>query len=285
MWLSSTVLALLIGAGAPTQPDSGVHIRFNGDIGIPTGERNAAVFVVNGSARIQGAVRAVVVIAGDVIVSGGHVGDLTVVRGRATLSDSAVVSGDVHLVDATLSQGGGSRVEGAVERTVGRRLMADLAGVTALFGLGVVIAFVLAAVIAAAVVPRAVRHAGELIVREPGRTTMTVLLLWLAFPLAAALLSATVVFTPVAVGFFVFVLPTLWFLGLIVGGTKLGDLLLGRMRGRIEATRPYLAALLGVGGLLLVSRIPLLGVLLPVAALAGSGAILLTAWRHGRGAI
>jgi hypothetical protein len=62
----------------------------------------------------------------------------------------------------------------------------------------------------------------------------------------------------------------------------MADLLLGRMRGSIEATRPYLAAVIGVGALLLVSRLPLLGVLLPIAALAGSGAIVVAAWRRGR---
>ena len=108
--------------------------------------------------------------------------------------------------------------------------------------------------------------------------------LWVALPLAAIIAIPTVIGIPMGVGTFLFVLPALAFLGYLVTGIRLGDWIMEQLRKSVEQPRPYLAALAGIGTLLLLGMIPFLGgFVAPVAGALGSGAMLLTLWRGVRG--
>jgi hypothetical protein len=272
----SVVAMLLLPTVALAQDaprDSTAHLRIGGDVSVPAGGSEGAVIVIRGDAIIAGTARAVVVIEGDARVEGGRVHELTVIRGRAILSDSARVEGDVHLLDADLTVEPGAFVAGRVERGVGRRVARHLVGGVALIGLGVLIAFVLAGMFAASVFPDSLRATGTMIRGETGAVLLATAVVWLAFPIAAGLLIPTLVGLPLGLGYFLFILPSLAFLGLVVSGTWLGDLLLRRLVSTERAVRPTLAAAVGITLLLLVGRIPILGIVATALILLGTGAI------------
>jgi hypothetical protein len=273
--LGALALLLLpaLAVAQEARRDSTAHLRIGGDVTVPTGGREGAVVVLRGDAIIGGEVRGVVVIEGDARVIGGRVHELTVIRGRAILSDSARVEGDVHLLDADLTVEPGAFVAGRVERGVGRRVARHLAGGVALVGLGVLLAFVLAGMFAASVFPESLRATGLMIRGETGIVLLATAVVWLAFPIAAGLLIPTLVGLPLGLGYFFFILPALAFLGLVVSGTWLGDLLLRRLVSAERPVRPTLAAALGVTLLLLVGRIPILGIIATALILLGTGAI------------
>jgi hypothetical protein len=75
------------------------------------------------------------------------------------------------------------------------------------------------------------------------------------------------------------VLPALAFLAWIVAAIWIGDWIVARLRGTVEADRPYLAAVLGVIVLAFAGVIPFVTA---IATLFGFGALLLAAWRTFR---
>jgi hypothetical protein len=273
--LGALALLLLpaLAVAQEARRDSTAHLRIGGDVTVPAGGREGAVVVLRGDAIISGEVRGVVVIEGDARIIGGRVHELTVIRGRAILSDSARVEGDVHLLDADLTVEPGAFVAGHVERGVGRRVARHLAGGVALVGLGVLLAFVLAGMFAASVFPESLRATGLMIRGETGIVILATAVVWLAFPIAAGLLIPTLVGLPLGLGYFLFILPILAFLGLVVSGTWLGDLLLRQLVSAERPVRPTLAAAVGITMLLLVGRIPILGIIATALILLGTGAI------------
>lgn len=262
--------------------DSSAHLRFGGDVTVPAGTREGAVVVVRGDATIAGEVRGVVVLEGDAFITGGRVQELTVVNGRAILSDSARVDGDVHLLDAELTVEPGSLVAGRIERGVGRQVAKHFLGAMALIGVGIFLALLLGGVFAAAVLPGPLRAAGALLRAETGPVLVATAILWLGFPLVAGLLVPTLIGLPLGLGYFIFVMPLLGFLGLIVAGLWAGEWLLRRLGALTVAERPTLAAAAGMTVLLIVGHIPLLGLVATVLALMGSGAAALRTWRAMR---
>ncbi len=279
--LASAALFLLGSAlAAQTAPrDSSAIIRFGGDVTVPVGTKEGAVIVVHGDATIAGAVRGVVVLEGNAYITGGQVQELTVVRGRAILSDSARVDGDVHLLDGELTLEPGSVVAGRVERGVGRRVAQHFLGAMALIGIGIFLAFVLGGVFAAAVLPESLRATGALIKNETGHVLIATGVLWIGFPILAGLLIPSLIGLPIGLGYFLFVMPLLGFLGLVVSGTWIGEWVLRRVRSPERAVRATVAAAVGITLLLLVGRIPLLGLVATVMILLGSGAIALRTLR------
>lgn len=279
-------------AVAPAQPsshappDSGFQFRAGGDLEIPAGAREGGVVVVRGSARVRGTVGLLVVLDGTATVQGGRVGELVVIRGRATLDDSAVVSGDVHLLDADLDAAPGARVAGRVERGVGRRMARDAFALFALLSLGILAAVVLLAVLAALVLPERLVATGQLMRAEPWHVAGAAALVWLAFPVLAALLIPTVIGLPIGLGYLVVGLPALAVAGTIVAGTWTG-LLIYRQVARRDA-HPAAAAALGVALFVALGRVPVLGFLVALASMGGAGAILLAlarTVRAGRGPV
>lgn len=281
LWSLLTPGALL--GAQPARPDSGFQFRIFGDVVVPRDAHEGAVVVLQGNATVEGRVRAVVVLNGNVTIAGGSVEDLTVVHGTAQVGPGAVVSHEVHLIDAEITLAEGAQVTGTIERGAGRRMARDLMGLAALVGLGVLLALVLGGVLAAEAAPHGVRAAGDLLRTDLARVALGALLVWIVMPMIAVMLVPTLIGLPMGIGYFVFVLPSLWFLGLLVTGTWVGDQMLGRIRGRVETTRPWLAAMLGVGTLLLLGRLPFVGAAVFILVALGGGTIALTTWRNVRG--
>jgi len=262
-----------------TAPDSGFLMQVHGNVNVPAGERQGVVIVARGDARLGGHVTALMVIEGDAIIDGGTVGDLSVVRGAARLLNGAVVTGDVHLVDAAIDVSPDSRVAGTIDRGMRSRLSTGLVGFTALLGLGVLAAMVLGGIIAAMIAPDQVTATGSLMRAEAGRAALTACVVWIALPIVAVLLLPSIIGLPIGLGYFVFVLPMLGFLGLIVAGTWLGDQLLRSMRGDRTATGIVAAAALGILIILVLGRIPVIGFLASLLVMLASGAVVLRAVR------
>lgn len=261
--------------------DSGLQVRVGGDIAVGAGAKEAFVLVVRGSADVSGTVSALVVVDGDARIKGGTVGDLTVVRGRAILSDGAQVTRDAHLFDAELTTDSASRVLGAIERGVRARFARDFFRVAALIGLGILIAVVLAGVFGAVLAPTQVRAAGRRMTADTVPVLVSAFVVWLVLPVAAGMLIPTIVGLPIGLGYFVFVLPALAFLGVIVSGTWLGDAIIRRLRAASATTTPHAAAAaaLGITTLILVGRIPFIGLIAAAAVFLGTGAVTLAVWR------
>lgn len=277
---SAAGLSLSSALAAQAAPrDSSAILRFGGNVTVPAGTKEGVVIVLRGDATVAGEARGVVVLDGEVRIIGGRVQELTVVNGRAILSDSARVDGDVHLLDAELSVEPGSVVSGTVERGVGRQVAKHFLGAMALIGLGIFLAFVLGGVFAASIFPESLRATGTLIRGETGPVLIASAILWLALPVVAALLVPTLVGLPMGLGYFLFILPVLAFLGLVVAGLWTGDVLLRKLGSPTAAERPTVAAAAGITVLLLVGRIPLLGLIATALILLGSGAVALRTWR------
>ena len=170
------------------------------------------------------------------------------------------------------------RVAGSV-----RTLDADLAvfGVLLiplfiLFFVGFGLAVLAAAIAVAAFGARQVRTAESLIVRQPGHVLVAGIAGTFVLPMIAILLIMTVVGAPIGFAMLFVLLPTLAFLAWIVAAIWVGDWIVARWRGQVEADRPYRAAVIGVVVLALAGLLPFVTA---VATLFGLGALLLAGWR------
>lgn len=283
----STIALLVPGArvSAAQSPDSltGAYFRFGGNLTVAAADHEAFGLVVNGTAQVQGIVKTLVVINGTARLDGGRVQELVVVRGRVELVNGAEIAGPVHLIDATLDQDQGSRVLGQIDRGVTTEIVHGLAVVAALAALGLAIAIVLVALLAAAIAPVALRTAGTALATEPGPTVLAAVVVWVGLPLLAALLATTVIGIPAAIALIGFLLPALGLIGFVVSGTRLGDALTRRARGSREDGRPFLSAAAGVGVLLLAAQLPVVGGFVGcLAGVLGGGAVALLLWRSMR---
>jgi hypothetical protein len=268
--LTAILASPALSQSAP--PDSGFRFRVGGDIEVAATEREGGVVVIRGNARVSGRVGALIVVGGTATIDSGRVVELIVVRGEALLTNGAVVAGDAHLIDSKIDVASGSRVEGRIERGVGRRYAREVFAFIALVSLGVLAAVVIAGVLAALVAPTQLVATGALIRAETGRVAGYAALIWLAFPVLAVLLIPTIVGLPFGLGYLLFVMPLIGFVGLIVAGTWLGGLLLRRTRSAGAAVNPVASAAVGVALLLLVGRIPILGLVTTILVMLGAGA-------------
>jgi hypothetical protein len=97
---------------------------------------------------------------------------------------------------------------------------------------------------------------------------------------AGTLAIVTVVGIPLGLGTLAIVLPGLAIIGYLVAGISLGEWIVGRLTPGVRRERPYLAAVVGVVALDIVSIVPPIG---GVACLVGFGAVILLIWRTMRG--
>lgn len=272
--------------GTPADTASPVEIlmRFNRDVELAAGDSSSLLVVGRGNARIAGTAAAVLLMDGTAeLLPTARVGHLTVVRGEAVLRTGAVVQGDVQLLDSEMRREAGATVTGAVSRGYWSRMQAGLRTFSLMIGFGIWLAVLLGGWIATAVDPAGVRRAGETLTREPGMTLLAAFVLWICAPFAAVSAMTTVVGLPIGLGLFVFILPTLGFLGYLVCGVRLGGWAMARFRAPDARERPYLAAAAGLTLLPLLGMTPFFGALLTTLAVtAGAGAVVLAAWRGSR---
>ena len=285
--LAAAALALSLAAPAvlaaePRFDRTGqVLIAFNGDVTVPAGESADAVLVTGGTATIAGQVESVVVFDGDVVLQGATVKTVFATGGTVAIDATSTVTGDVRTLDSTVTVDPSATVGGNVSS-----INADLVAATAvlapaimLFMLGLALVTIVAGLALAALGARQVRAAEALITREPGETILFGLAGLVVIPLIAVLAMVTIIGAPLGLAILLMVWPAAAFAGYLVAGIWIGEWLLHR--GATERpARPYLAAVVGLVILQVISLIPLVGA---VASLIGFGAVLLLAWRTFRG--
>lgn len=267
-------------SAAPASTED-VLVRIGGDAVVAPGERVGAVLVVDGTAVLDGDVEVAVVADGTLRVRGGRVGQLFVAGGTVHLEPGGTVTGDIRLIDADLTQEDGAQVLGTVHRGIPSWVGGGLVLVGLLLGMGWILAVILSGVALAAFAGSSVRHVGRRIVDETWDTLVATLVFWVGVPVLAVLVMFTIVGLPLGLAVLLFVLPVVSFAGYLIAGIRLGDALVEWRRGSAEAFHPYLAALIGISALMLISILPIIGETVSAAAtLLGSGALVLHLWRR-----
>jgi hypothetical protein len=259
---------------------TGFQLRIDDDAEIAPGESIGAIVVMGGDLEVRGDADLVIVVNGTAHVANATIGDLVVVDGQANLDRGSVVTGSVQTIQAVLLRDPDAVVKGAVRDDSSFILGAGLGTLGLLFGIGYSLALLMSAALFAGIFPRVAREAGTAMTHEFSKTALGALALWILIPIVAAIFATTIIGIPFAVGLFVFLLPTLAFIGYIVAAVRLGDAILSRVRESQPEDHPYGEALLGMLILVVASWIPGIGGLLTfLAFLGGSGALVLVAWR------
>lgn len=279
------LLTLLLAGPAVAQTaavdDESVMLRINGDVTVPAGEDHGVVVVIEGDLRFDGTADTVVVINGDAELVGASLETLVVISGSAVLGPDTTVTGDVRLIDSTLTRDGSATVEGDVTRGAGSDVFSGFWIIGLLFMIGWTILVVLAGLVLAAVAPDLARRAGRTITADLGPTIVAGLILWVAVPIVSIFAFATIVGIPTAVAIWLVVLPAMAFVGFLVAGVRVGEYI--TERGGSGVGHPYLASVVGLGALIIVGAIPIIGpIVVLVAGFLGSGSLALQAVRAVR---
>lgn len=260
-----------------TQRDGRVLIAI-GDLTVPAGERADVVIVIGGTATIAGDVEAIVAIDGRARLDGARTDTVVAFAAPVELVGDTVVTGDVLTLGSDVSQAAGVRVDGGVrDMWPGIAAMAAiLAPALILLFIGFAVAAIAAALLLAGLAPRQIRAAGELI-RHETVLTIGVGLLGLIAPIVLLIaLTVTVIGAPLAFGIAFGLWPLAAFIGYLVAGILIGEWIVGKTSPGVVRERPYLAAVVGMLALQVMSLVPLVGT---IASFLGYGAVLLLAWR------
>jgi len=283
-----TAVALALGLAAPSVLAAGptfdhtgtLLAAVNGDVTVPSGDVADGVFVTGGTATIQGTVETVVVLDGSAILEGAAVKSVFVTGGSVTIDATSTVAGDVRTLDATVTTAPGASIGGTVS-SLDKDLFAAgaiLAPAILLFMLGFALVGIVAALALTALAATQVRKAESLITHEPGPTLVFGLAGLIVIPIIAILLMITIIGAPLGFAILFMVWPAAAFAGYLVAAIWIGEWLLYRKATEPPA-RPYLAAVLGLIVLQVISLVPFVGA---IASLFGFGAVLLLAWRTFR---
>ena len=258
--------------------DDSVTIQADADLTIPAGTHRDVVILFNADVTVLGEVNTVVVIDGTATLSGGRVETLVVAGGAVDVGAGSTVE-QVRTIDATYQVSADATVgsQSSIEPAV---IAAGLAPVTIAVWIGVALAYVLTGLVVAAIAGRQLRRAGAAITGEPGSVALGALGVLFGIPLLIVVLAVTIVGIPTALAVAVVALPLIWFVGSLAVAVRIGDWLLLKTRGRIEAHHPLVAAFLGMAVVGILSVIPLVGF---VVASVGAGAVGLVAWKAAFG--
>ena len=284
--LIAAIAAVVMLLAAPTAlaADPGVAkgdrvlLAFNGDVTVPAGEQADFVLVTGGTATVAGDVTTVVVFDGKAVLQGATVKEVFVSGG--SLSIDAREHRQRRRPDLEHDHDGGSRRDGRRVRVVGRcRSPRGGRGHRPLHGAvpardGAGDARRRSGAGGARARDRSVRPSRSS-AREPGETILFGLAGLVVIPLVAILAMITVIGAPLGLAILLMVWPAAAIAGYLVAGIWIGEWLL--YRGATERPeRPYLAAVLGLIVLQVISLVPFVGA---IASLFGFGAVLLLAWR------
>lgn len=277
-------LGLLAPAALAADPkldqSSRVLMAFNGDVTVPAGDTADAVIVTRGTATIRGDVRSLVVIDGQAILEGAQLESVFMAGGSLAIDATTTVTGDVRTLDTAVSADPAATIGGSIA-SLDRDLLAvgaALVPALGLFLLGFFIVTIVAGLALAALGARQVRTAEALISREPGQTLLVGLAGLVIVPLIAILAMVTIIGAPLGLAILLVVWPAAAYAGYLIAGIWIGEWLLDR-NTQSRRQRPYLAAVVGLIVLQILSVIPFVGA---IASLFGFGAVLLMAWRTFR---
>jgi cytoskeletal protein CcmA (bactofilin family) len=259
------LIALLLGAApAAAEPvrseATEAVVVINGDVAVESGEVVEGVFVVNGDVRIGGRVDGdVVLIAGDVVVAGRIDGNLVTIAGRARLLPKASVGGDLNYGEEEPRVAPGATVEGDVEKEDWSDL--GLLGFIGafVFWLAVTVSAAILGILLLLISPRA---ADATFAQAQSRFWTAVgigALIFVLVPIAIFVASITLLGLPLGIALGLAALP-LAAIAYVTAAWALGRAIVKPPRDRI------LSFLAGLAILRLVALVPVLGVLVWIAA-------------------
>ena len=274
----AVALALLLPIPGPalaaSPPDDGsVVIQARSDLTVPPGTRLDAVVLFEADATILGEVETVVVLDGTATLSGARVDTLVVAGGAVDIGPGSTVA-EVRTIDSTYHAAPGAAV-GSQASIDPAMLAAGFVPIAIAVWLGVALAYILTGLVVAAIAGGQLRRAGAAITSRPGSVALGALGVLFGLPLLIVILAVTIVGIPTALAVAIVALPLVWFVGSLAIAVRIGDWLLLKTRGRVEAHHPLVAAFLGMVVVGVLSVIPLFGFVL---ASVGAGAIALVAW-------
>ena len=254
------VVAAPAGAVGPRGHEGAIFV-VSGDVVVHRGETADSVFVVDGDVRVAGRVKGdVSVLSGDALVSGTIEGELFTASGLARLLPSAEVTGDVRYGDEHPDVARSARVRGDVEKQSWPDL-GDAAAWIAGFFLWLAISISAAALGALLLlsVPRAA-DAIEARSRERAGPLIAIgITALIALPLGAGIAAITLVGLPLALVTLLALLPA-GIVAYLASAWVLGRRIVKAPRNR------YLAFLAGLAILRALALIPILGLLVGLAA-------------------
>jgi len=279
---AAALLALLLLAASPaiaqTRGDAGdAVVVVSGDVTVERGEVVEDVFVVDGDVRIDGRVDGdVVVVAGDALLAGRIDGNLVMVSGLARLLPSASVGGDLTYGDESPRIAPAATVSGAIEEEDWRGSIDFLPFVGAfLLWLAVTVSFAVLGILLLLIAPRA---ADAVFARSRERIGTAIAIgvaIFILLPLAVLLAAVTLVGIPLAIGIGLALLP-LAAIAYVTAAWALGRTIVKPPRGRI------LAFLAGLAILRVAALVPILGLLVWLAAVIVGLGLLALAIRAAR---
>lgn len=281
--LTLAVMAALIPATALAQDnDDGSDsflLRIDGDQTIPTEDRVETAIIIDGNLVVEGEIDDfVLVIDGTIEVRNGArvEGDIVAVDSDITLRDGATVPADVHVDDSSrLIIENGADYSGETTKDV-FDISADFVAAVLVFFLvfavGWLIFAIIAAIIFAGIGAQQLRTSAGLLTMSPGGTIVATIIVFI-IAIGASLVSwFWFLFAAPFVGVAVSAFQLLWFLGLLVVGTRIGAGILDRDLTHPDAGKPYGPAILGtliMHGILII--VTAAGIFLGIASLATSG--------------
>jgi hypothetical protein len=261
--LAALALAAPVTASAASTGNSGdAVVVIVGDVSVPRGETVDGVFLVNGDARIAGDVDGdVVVLSGDVLLAGRVDGNLFTADGKARLLPSAEVTGDVEYGDEHPQVA----LDASVHGDVSKQDFPDLGGALPWIGgfvlwLAITLSLWILGALLLLIAPRAA-DALEARSREKiGPLIAIGVAVLIVLPLAAFLAAITIFGLPLAFGIGLSLLP-LGAVAYVVSAYVLGRRMVKPPRHRM------LAFLAGLAVLRVLALVPILGLLVGLAAL------------------
>jgi hypothetical protein len=265
------VLTALIALAALAQPGAaGAAVRPHhedtivvvaGDVDVPRGETVDGIVVVSGDVRLAGRSDGdVVVLSGEAVVSGRIDGDLVLASGRGHVLPGAFVSGDIRYGDERPLVAGRARVLGDVTGEDWEDAVDVLPLVGAVsWWLSVTFSTALLGLLLLLIGPRAAEALQARAGQRAGPPIAIGLAIFICLPLAAVLAGVTLLGLPLAGLILLSLLPVYAF-GYVAGAWALG-------RRRVEPPRNrFLAFLAGLAVLRVLALIPVLGLLVGLAA-------------------
>jgi hypothetical protein len=280
------ILALFVAAPAtlaagPWDGDEHVVLSTGGDFNLAPGQHADLLVIVGGKATIAGDAKAVVVIDGTVTFTAARSEGLLAIRSTVRLDQASMIAGDVHVMDSVINAPP-TAITGSIQdfggQLAGAWVIGDLA--RSLLYVGFIVVAMFAALAIAGLASRQVRQAGSFMQRELVMTIMAAFAGLVGIALLGVLAIVTVIGAPLGLGILVVALPLLLVAGYVTAGIWIGDVIVARAWPGVTRERPYLAAVVGVAALAVVSIIPIVGGLI---SLAGFGAVVLYMWRTLRG--
>ncbi len=256
---------------AAGDPDD--RIVISGSVLVDRGETvRGDVVVGQGDVLIRGRVRGdVVVLDGDVTIRGRVGGDVVTVGGRARLGRAARISGDLLYVDKKPRTVKGATVSGETKKFDGGSLSDTLAKLAIGIWVAFSVSLLLLGLLLLLLAPRAADAIGKTAKTMLGVSIGVGVGVFILLPVLAALLSVTLVGTPLGI-ILLLLLGPLFAIAYVTTGLAIGRSILKDSR--------IPAFLLGMLILCLLTLVPFLGALVALlAVIFGLGLLFTTLFR------